>query len=1173
MSEVVVGKRFVIQKKIGCGSFGEIYSAIDRRTGEKLAAKAERSDAKHPQLKFENKVYTTIPRDVGFPEVFWFGESGKCNVMVMELLGPSLETLFASCRRKFSLKTVAMLGLQVIDRLRHVHEHNYVHRDVKPDNFLIGKQNSTDGTDKIVYVIDLGLCKRYRDGKTHTHIPYRDKKRLTGTPRYASIFTHQGIEQSRRDDLESLGYILVYFCRGVLPWMGMKANTKQEKYDSIGKKKMSTPVATLCEGLPSQFESYLTYCRGLKFVEKPDYTYLKRLFTDVLHDLGTTNNSAFDWDTPKSRSPTSVTTSSSSKSANHRTTAKRYVPCAITKPPMSRRRGTAALNAASASGVPSRSKPDPHQTPTPVINTLQPRHRNANSQQPPPPRALPSQPLVPPAIERTKRTEPRVPPNSSNVSKNQYHSPTTRSAVRKSTTPANKYIAVGDKKNSGGRRSRAISSPATQAKDKPLPEIIDLSSNKNNAPLREKNTNAHHHRHHHSQSTQALHLKQKSKHASIPFGVPPNARPSSTLHNGVNGTAACVGRPATAPSVRSPLRSRGAQAHAQAHVQPTSTTKMTPAEQKPKDISDYLQQRDRRMKRKGRQRNMTANAPRPPSRVVPTAPVALKSKAVTSTHSSVSSTPSKGGRPATRSLLSPSRLKDLVAPSSSPSVAPPAPHQSSVRELSPAPRLTKKGKHQSRRPTNNAEHRASHHHVLSGNSSGGAVGHAHSHTNIPNVPRTLSNTPTLARTATNTTVTSNIAKNLPPASHQALSLGRPSSGKSGLTTMTSGVMSKSSSTRPAMSLSSSIPTPSHAHNARAAGVSHVPYIPSNQKPGQPVPMEISRSHDVSVSTRSITPTLGAQQPTSRGMSTTAAARQKLHSGASCASGSSVIGVKRSRTAWTQTEDHQAVADDVGGFDATQQGTQAEREKMMGAYEAMELERDRWKRQYESVSQKYDATQHENMNLREELEHYKKMFGTGTNHHQQQHQQQQSAAKRRPSSAATAPPVVHHHHHLRSRSRTSSYSGTSTARSNALPPTGATTAAHHPPPSSSSSARSHLLSPTLRNQHQPLTSSNVPTAASRTTLPLAKRPRVMASDSMSGSAPPVSSSTRRSSRGSISSVKENLGLSSNRPVAVVMASSPSKMPPRKMSSASRAMAPASPHHHHHHLRRKSDVIIL
>lgn len=146
-----------------------------------------------------------------------------------------------------------------------------------------------------VNVIDFGLAKKYRDAKTHLHIPYRENKNLTGTARYASINTHLGVEQSRRDDLESLGYVMMYFCRGSLPWQGLKAATKKQKYDRIMEKKMTTSTEFLTRGFPNEFAIYLNYTRSLRFDDKPDYSYLRKLFRDLFVREGFQYDYVFDW--------------------------------------------------------------------------------------------------------------------------------------------------------------------------------------------------------------------------------------------------------------------------------------------------------------------------------------------------------------------------------------------------------------------------------------------------------------------------------------------------------------------------------------------------------------------------------------------------------------------------------------------------------------------------------------------------------------------------------------------------------------------------------------------------------------------------------------------------------------------------------------------------------------
>ncbi|CAI9267582.1 casein kinase 1-like protein 2 [Lactuca sativa] len=286
-----VGNKFRLGRKIGSGSFGEIYLGTNIQTNEEVAIKLENIKTKHPQLLYESKLYKILQGGTGIPNVRWFGVEGDYNVLVLDLLGPSLEDLFNFCNRKLSLKTVLMLADQMINRVEFVHCKSFLHRDLKPDNFLMGLGRRANQ----VYAIDFGLAKKYRDSSTHQHIPYRENKNLTGTARYASMNTHLGIEQSRRDDLESLGYVLMYFLRGSLPWQGLKAGNKKQKYEKISEKKVSTSIEALCRGYPTEFASYFHYCRSLRFDDKPDYAYLKRLFRDLFIREGFQFDYVFDW--------------------------------------------------------------------------------------------------------------------------------------------------------------------------------------------------------------------------------------------------------------------------------------------------------------------------------------------------------------------------------------------------------------------------------------------------------------------------------------------------------------------------------------------------------------------------------------------------------------------------------------------------------------------------------------------------------------------------------------------------------------------------------------------------------------------------------------------------------------------------------------------------------------
>jgi casein kinase 1 alpha len=295
--EYVCNQKYRLIRKIGSGSFGDIFLAVNQTSGEEVAVKMEPVSARHPQLLYESKLYRLLAGGIGIPHVRWFGQERDFNVLVMDLLGPSLEDLFQFCSRRFSMKTVLMLADQMISRIEYIHNKNFIHRDIKPDNFLMGIGRHCNK----VYIIDLGLAKKYRDNRTREHIPYRENKNLTGTARYASINAHLGIEQSRRDDMESLGYVLMYFNRGQLPWQGLKAATKRQKYEKISEKKMSTPVELLCRGFPTEFAMYLNYCRGLRFEEAPDYMYLRQLFRILFRTLNHQFDYTFDWTVLKLR--------------------------------------------------------------------------------------------------------------------------------------------------------------------------------------------------------------------------------------------------------------------------------------------------------------------------------------------------------------------------------------------------------------------------------------------------------------------------------------------------------------------------------------------------------------------------------------------------------------------------------------------------------------------------------------------------------------------------------------------------------------------------------------------------------------------------------------------------------------------------------------------------------
>lgn len=290
--ELRVGNKYRLGRKIGSGSFGDIYlgkldhfflwsvenfknplSGTNITTGEEVAIKLECIKTRHPQLHIESKFYKMMQGGgemrwedfgsaffhpfvfpVGIPMIKWCGSEGDYNVMVMELLGPSLEDLFNFCSRRFSLKTVLLLADQLvkhsifchacfdscdriqISRIDFIHSRNFIHRDIKPDNFLMGLGKKGN----LVYIIDFGLAKKYRDGRTHQHILYRENKNLTGTARYASISTHLGIGEYKQP-----WHWMSLFITYLVAWMQSKA---EEMTSSLSATCWCTLTEALCLG-------------------------------------------------------------------------------------------------------------------------------------------------------------------------------------------------------------------------------------------------------------------------------------------------------------------------------------------------------------------------------------------------------------------------------------------------------------------------------------------------------------------------------------------------------------------------------------------------------------------------------------------------------------------------------------------------------------------------------------------------------------------------------------------------------------------------------------------------------------------------------------------------------------------------------------------------------------
>ena len=286
-------KKYHCIKKLGEGSFGRIYEGVYH--SEHFALKFEDINSNSNLLESEASIMNYL-KGPNIPNVRSYGTSGNYNILIMQLMGKSLEDLI-NIRKTFPLKTVCLIGYQMIKVLEYIHNKHIVHRDLKPDNFVMGLNELA----KYVYLLDFGLAKKYRSSTTLKHYPLINKKKLTGTARYASINALRGHEQSRRDDLESAGYVLMYFLRGSLPWQGIPGKNKDERYKKILQKKEETTAHELCKDFPEEFEKYIDYTRNMEYEEDPDYERLKEYFKNIIEEKNENFDYIYIWSTEEEK--------------------------------------------------------------------------------------------------------------------------------------------------------------------------------------------------------------------------------------------------------------------------------------------------------------------------------------------------------------------------------------------------------------------------------------------------------------------------------------------------------------------------------------------------------------------------------------------------------------------------------------------------------------------------------------------------------------------------------------------------------------------------------------------------------------------------------------------------------------------------------------------------------
>lgn len=287
MLNTKIAGKFLVKKKIGSGKHSEIY-LTKTLTEEEFALKVEKNNCPRPQLLRESKVLKLLQGGAGIPSIQWVGTEENLTLMVLELLGPSLKDLFQVCNQRLCLKTILMLAEQFLIRIEFLHSKSYVHRDIKPENFLVGLGKRSS----LVYLIDFGMARKYRDSKTHQHIMFKEGKKPAGNIKFVSVYTHNGFEQSRRDDLIAIGYVLLHLLRGNLPWQGISSRDKNRL---TAEKKLSIHLDELCAQHPVEFKNYLEYCISLKFEDIPDYMYLRRMFKGLYISSGFEDDFLYDW--------------------------------------------------------------------------------------------------------------------------------------------------------------------------------------------------------------------------------------------------------------------------------------------------------------------------------------------------------------------------------------------------------------------------------------------------------------------------------------------------------------------------------------------------------------------------------------------------------------------------------------------------------------------------------------------------------------------------------------------------------------------------------------------------------------------------------------------------------------------------------------------------------------